>query len=263
MRLSTLLTLALVACSPTEAPTRCTPNVTIACVCPGGVSSGVQACDAAGNGYGACQCEAPDGGTEDAVAALDVIEIPDAVVTDTSCGTGRVRCGAACVDTLTDGTNCGTCGRVCGSATSCVSGTCVAGDAGAVDAGAALDVAGPDVIDAGAADGGLVTCRTADQPVLRRCAADSDCNACAPFTAGFAWCCGITGYCENRRSCSPDAGFRPYRPGVLDACEGLGTNPIRCRQHDDCSRACAPRADRVWCCGAGGECGTREGTSCS
>lgn len=300
MRLSTLLALALVACSPTEAPTRCTPNVTIACVCPGGVSSGVQACDATGTGYGACQCAAPDGGTEDAVAAPDVVESTDAVVTDTSCGTGRVRCGAACVDTLTDGTNCGTCGRVCGSATSCVSGTCQVGtDAGAMDAGAD---AGPracptscattadcnpcrapgdtsnhccvsgqclqttascpaPATDAGI-DAGAVACRSPQGFVQRRCASSADCNACGGGVAGWSWCCGITGYCENRITCSADAGFRPYQPDVLDSCEGTGTRTIVCRQHEDCARVCAPRPNQVWCCSSGGECGTREASSC-
>lgn len=45
------------------------------------------------------------------------------------------RCGGACVDTKTDGANCGTCGNKCGSGATCTNGACVCG-AGAVTCGA-------------------------------------------------------------------------------------------------------------------------------
>lgn len=287
MRLSTLLALALVACSPTEAPTRCTPNVTIACVCPGGVRSGVQACDATGSGYGACQCAAPDGGTDDAAAAPDVVEIPDAVVTDTSCGTGRVRCGAACVDTLTDGTNCGTCGRVCGSATSCVSGTCQVGtDAGGMDAGAD---AGPRICPtscsttadcnpcrapgdtsnhccvsgqclqttascpAPATDAGAradtpdarMMCWTPTEQIIVRCQSQDDCAACGPRMSGWTWCCGATGYCENRPSCRSTDGL--YQPGTRLTCYPSSQLILSCRSASDCG-VCMAVPGRRWEC---------------
>ena len=59
----------------------CTPGETQVCVCPGN-TSGAQACNSDGNGWGVCACgvDTPDGGVSDAVVA-DVI-IPDAVVVD-------------------------------------------------------------------------------------------------------------------------------------------------------------------------------------
>ena len=118
-------------------------------------------------------------------------------------------CGAACVDVLTDNTNCGACGRVCGTSSRCVSGTCLEGDAGTVqDAGGMDAVVTPADVPATGTDallGGDVVCRTPEQPILRRCNSDNDCESCAPFTSGLPWCCRGTGYCENTSALWPSA----------------------------------------------------------
>lgn len=254
-----LLALTLTACSsPSIAPRDCTPGQTAACDCPGG-GTAVQLCGTDGR-LGACMC--PDAGELVDVVAPDAPEV-DVVVPDTSCGTGRVRCGAACVDTLADGTNCGTCGRVCGTSSRCVSGTCLEGDAGTVQDAGGMDAAvNPVDVPAAGSDvllGGEVVCRTAEQPILRRCNSDNDCEACAPFTSGLPWCCRGTGYCENTSACRGDAGR--FVPDARVEC-GNPDTVFRCRAHEDCQRACLLRPERVWCCSSGGECGPRAGTGC-
>ncbi|MFO0648321.1 MAG: hypothetical protein U0326_18925 [Polyangiales bacterium] len=60
----------------------------------------------------------------------DVVVTPDRPVTpdvQPSCPPPRAQCGTACVDTLTDTSNCGGCGRACASGQQCNSGTCMTG----------------------------------------------------------------------------------------------------------------------------------------
>lgn len=129
------------------------------------------------------------------------------------------------------------------------------------DAGGGMDSSAPDAsADAGGSsdvlEGGDMMCRAPGQPILRRCAADNDCNACEPGVSGFTWCCGITGYCENRRACSADAGT--FVPDAQVECSGV----IQCREHVDCQRVCRPRSAGMWCCTQGGECTTRNLPTC-
>ena len=285
-----LFILALAACSsPTVAPRDCTPGQTVSCDCPGGAAA-VQVCGTDGR-LGGCMCadagEAIDtGSTTDSGACSPLQSRCNGVcvdlVSDSSncgacnapcagtqicrasrcqprdggCAAGQMLCGAACVDVLTDNTNCGACGRVCGTSSRCVSGTCLEGDAGTVqDAGGMDAVVTPADVPATGTDallGGDVVCRTPEQPILRRCNSDNDCESCAPFTSGLPWCCRGTGYCENTSACRWDAGR--FVPDVQSACENLP----RCREHADCRRLCLPRPNEIWCCGAGGECGTRR-----
>ena len=197
----------------------------------------------------------------------------DPVLSARDCTPGTAT-SCACLGGLVGVQTCTAEGRV---------GACVCPDAGSaadvVDAGSAEDGpavidapradvvdagAGLDVVDAGGASdvltGGDVVCREPGVPIIRRCTTDNDCNACAPGVSGFSWCCGITGYCENRRACGGDAGT--YVPDARVEC-GNPDILFRCRVHDDCQRLCLPRAERVWCCSPGGECGTRMSSSCS
>jgi hypothetical protein len=48
----------------------------------------------------------------------------------TTCAAGTTLCGAACVDTSSDSTNCGTCGNACGSYQYCSGGTCISSGGG-------------------------------------------------------------------------------------------------------------------------------------
>ncbi len=59
----------------------------------------------------------------------DVPDVPDVaddgpIVMDIPCVSGMTRCGGVCVDTATDGANCGACGRTCGASQTCTAGTC-------------------------------------------------------------------------------------------------------------------------------------------
>ncbi len=64
-----------------------------------------------------------DGGTIDG-AGVDAADVTDAATR--SCTDGGVVCGTACVNTATDGNNCGHCGNACDPGQLCRVGTCVA-----------------------------------------------------------------------------------------------------------------------------------------
>jgi len=129
--LALALVLSVIACSPTEPPARCTPGVQIPCACPGG-SPGAQACNASGEGYGACVCVGGDA-DGDAVAVVDAPAADAVVVED--------RTAPMDVVTAPDVVDAGT-------------PTQDAAAADAVDASApdVVDAAAPDVVDATAVD---------------------------------------------------------------------------------------------------------------
>ena len=115
--------LALVACSPTEAPARCAPGIQVACACPGG-AQGAQACNASGDGYGACAC--PDGAVAgDVTSPLDVS--PDRAEVDAGAGSdvgdvvGTDSAGAEDADA---GSRCAACPEVPGAVATCEAGAC-------------------------------------------------------------------------------------------------------------------------------------------
>ena len=58
------------------------------------------------------------------LALLAVSFVYSAGVTFGNCPVGRTLCTSRCVDTLTDSNNCGACGNVCGTGTSCAGGVC-------------------------------------------------------------------------------------------------------------------------------------------
>lgn len=105
---------------------------------------GPLACSARGStgGGGPVDTDVPVGGDDTPVGTdtivvddnpstgPDVVVTPDRPVTpdvQPSCPPPRAQCGAACVDTLTDTSNCGGCGRACASGQQCNSGTCMTG----------------------------------------------------------------------------------------------------------------------------------------
>lgn len=245
MRLA-LLALLLAACAadPVLPPRDCTPGTTSACVCLG-ATTGVQTCTASGT-VGACLCPDAGGSSDvvkvaDAAAATDVIQLDGGaiedrtVAMDTSCGTGRVRCGAACVDTLTDGTNCGTCGRACGTATICVSGTCLAGDAGAMDAGTGADVPPAAMDSTSFRDVCRFICETGcadtetDPRNCGRCG--NDCTALPGVVPSRVTCEG--GQCSVFRACL--AGRLNCTGNGSTGCETSVNTSFRC---GSCTRGC-------------------------
>jgi len=89
---------------------------------------------------GCATATSPDGGGETTDAGSHDISIVDTGVggdttvtdtkTDAPCLAPKKTCGAACVDTSTDRSNCGTCGKACGDAETCVGRTCGAAACG-------------------------------------------------------------------------------------------------------------------------------------
>jgi hypothetical protein len=65
----------------------------------------------------ACKADAPAGATSSCVDAQCKY----------SCASGQVVCNDACIDVLSDDSNCGSCGHQCGTNTVCSGGSCVAG----------------------------------------------------------------------------------------------------------------------------------------
>lgn len=150
---------ALAGCSgDADIIPRCTPGVSAACTCSTG-RSGAQICGTNGV-FGTCSCTAAadagvdsgrprdDAGTAaDALVATDVTTTADvppvdvggdigATVADVvapdvpSCPSGLTACGAACLNTMTDSSHCGSCGNACAASTSCVAGSCSGGPRG-------------------------------------------------------------------------------------------------------------------------------------
>lgn len=137
-----------VACSPVDAPVRCTPNGQNACVCSGG-RPGTQTCEAGGASYTPCVCpgdmaDVPQGdavevgtdagASEDRAALADVVDAAPAIdafdasqggdVADAGVGDAPVvdrapaedvRDAGQCpgADVQSDPLNCGSCGNAC------------------------------------------------------------------------------------------------------------------------------------------------------
>lgn len=144
--LAALLLLAA-ACSPVDAPVRCTPGAQYPCLCSPGDYRGAQTCEAGGASYTSCSCPsapadvlptdavvAPDvvqldaGAVEDRPAVADVVDVsledrPEVQQLDTpaadlgaevgACGADATVCDAGCRDLTTDPLHCGACGNVC------------------------------------------------------------------------------------------------------------------------------------------------------
>ncbi|MFO0603764.1 MAG: SUMF1/EgtB/PvdO family nonheme iron enzyme [Polyangiales bacterium] len=120
----------------------------------------------------------------DASDAADVADASDAADVPT-CEAGATRCGAACVELNTDLSNCGACGRTCGSANGvprCVFGSC-----------RVSCLAGFGNCDGDFANG----CET------RTDADDANCGSCGRTCAASRVCAG--GACVAQRSCTSAA----------------------------------------------------------
>jgi hypothetical protein len=108
-------------------------------------------------------------------AAQIVVGPPTEGMILTCADAGLTDCGGACVATLTDPSNCGGCGVVCGPGWSCVSGVCL-GEA-PPDGVSLIDCAAQGMTDCG----GVCTDLAADS---------ANCGACGNS-------CPLGGYCEG------------------------------------------------------------------
>lgn len=90
---------------------------------------------------GRCICLGVPDGSADYIDTIDHTELTDSreVPSDTAaeevvtCPEGKTLCGGKCVDTSSDGNNCGRCGHACGSDESCFSGYCCPNGCGVTD----------------------------------------------------------------------------------------------------------------------------------
>lgn len=67
------------------------------------------------------------------VVAVGGWHAPAAEAKKKKCKGGKIKCNKVCIDPQTDGSNCGSCGNVCGQGQRCDSGTCVGGGGGDCD----------------------------------------------------------------------------------------------------------------------------------
>lgn len=146
-----------------------------------------------------------------------------------SCAEGQTVCSGICRNTLADASNCGTCGRVCGSGHVCNSGVCTGSAASAATttavttttttaAAASGTHCGAGQINCGGtcvmADAGLTLC--GDR--CRNLQADAEnCGACGHVCPSWQAC--TAGTC---RGCSP--GFTECGPG----CSNTSIDPVNC-----------------------------------
>ncbi len=109
------------------------------------------------------------------VPADVALDTPADVAPDLACASDQTRCGSVCVDTTTDPSNCGACGRNCCAGTLCSAGVCV------VSCGSARTLCGPGPADAGCASPGVCVDTASDIANCgacgMRCATGEVCSA--------------------------------------------------------------------------------------
>ncbi len=186
--------------------------------------------------------------------------------------TSGTDCGGACVDTMTDPNNCGSCGTRCrGSTRFCVGGTCTAGctpdctgrscgsdgcsgSCGACPMGQSCNTSGACVCPMGTTDCGGTCVDTATDPAScgacgtacgmgESCVAGSCTTMCVPDCTGKACgsdgCGGSCGTCASGRMCDTATGACMCSGGLSDCggtCVDTDVNPAHC---GGCGSACA------------------------
>lgn len=171
MRLVLLvLLLAAAACSPVDAPVRCTPGAQYPCLCSPGDYRGTQTCEAGGASYTSCVCPgAPaDVLPTDAVVAPDVVQLDAGAIEDRPVAADVVD--AVAEDRLDL----------------------------QPDRAAPLDapdvVNAPDVVDVVQPVDVRVNCNTG---MKLPCSSNEEClMSCAPHHLGYLWCCTAGGECR-------------------------------------------------------------------
>ncbi len=169
-----------------------------------------------------------------------------------TCASGAVRCGGACVDTLTDEAHCGGCNQACESGQACAGGTCQSG--GCPDD---LDPCGGDCVDTQTDPSHCGSCGNGCNSETQTCQGGLCTDICASGER----------YCPNLDVCVPDDD--PNRCCVAQDCGGALQNPFgdlictaegRCVCADPnegrCSSATTPSRNFLCdvCCPGGGGC---------
>jgi hypothetical protein len=164
-----------------------------------------------------------------------------------TCDTGESICSGACVDTQTDESNCGTCGNMCGSSSTCCSGVCTNLNSpttcgttcqGAVACGSNMACQSGECVSSCSSplpdlcNGSCVNTQTD----VSYC---GDCNTACDTTAGEACtdgiCCGA-----NTDACG------------TAACIDLTTDPNNCGACGEmCDTGAGETCDNGKCCGPG------------
>ena len=207
-------------------------------------------------------CEPATGGCVQVAAAPSATQ-------PSACDAPRVKCGATCVDPMTDPNNCGGCGSICGPNASCVGGRCqCAGVSSAGSPWTNWNNSWYDGCECGGSCEGGGGCL--DQSNACNPASPGSCggsgsfcdsnNKCAACPAGYTNCdgtfqCECRGAC-NGQTCSTGGQHSRCEPGLANVCGGQSG------YCDSNTRQCAPcpfgtiNCDGVWNC----EC---AGTFCS
>ena len=173
-------------------------------------------------------------------AQIDVAGPPTEGMILTCADAGLADCGGVCVDTLTDPTNCGGCGGVCGPGWSCVSGVCL-GEA-PPDGVSLIDCAAQGQTDCG----GFCTDLAADS---------ANCGACGNSCALGGFCQG--GACQGIVCLGGQTDCGGY-------CADLLNDPANCGAcHNFCdSGTCSGGSCAPICFGGGSVC-TDDSECCS
>ncbi len=165
------------------------------------------------------------------------------------CSTGRMRCGADCVDTRTDDAHCGRCGSACTSPNHCVGGVC------APDCPAPRRVCGTNCVDVSTDVRNCGTCGTA-------CSTAEDCvsGACrARCSPPLAECSGV---CLDLRTSNTNCGACGNACATGTRCTGSACQTVCSAPQVVCAGACVNVQTSSANCGACGR-ACAAGQSCS
>lgn len=159
------------------------------------------------------------------------------------CGAGRTACSSSCVDTRTDGRNCGACGNLCNSNQFCSSGTCTLL---------------PAACAGGCPSGFFCTPGNECKP---GCAANADCPQPGSCDTRLNACTCLTGFHACGQACEADNNTGACGPSCA-SCDGV-PNAVAACTGNRCDFTCNPGLHRC-----GNECKSDNdiatcGTSCT
>jgi hypothetical protein len=158
-----------------------------------------------------------------------------------SCTSPSIKCGDRCIDGGSDPANCGACGRVCGTGTTCCSGSCV-------------DVLGSDTSNCGGCGqrcpvNGVCTAGSCSCPAALPTQCSTSPGACVNLTTGDGGYCGACGWtCAGEGVAGTDATC------TSGACVCAGTPEATDCGNGGAGQCVNTRIDKTNCGGCGQDC---------